>query len=140
MFRADYIMRMIHQLADAIARIAGLNRRGDHDKALIAAEQTWGDLLDVPRALVDSVDTPTLAGMLREPAKIRLAAQLFYEEGRALAGTGDPIHAEARYRRALELLLEARARDPSDEHEGLVMELSRVVPRDALDPRYRTAD
>jgi tetratricopeptide (TPR) repeat protein len=136
-FREDYLLRLIHQLADAIAAIAGLNRKGEHDKALAAADQAWGKLLDAPRELIDAVDTPTLAGMLREPAKIRVAAQLCYEEGRALAGKGDPLHAGIRYRRAMELTLEARAIDPSAEDAAAILELSRLVPTDTLDPRYR---
>ena len=128
MFREDYILRIIQQLVDAIARIAGFNRRGEHDKALAEAEQAWGKLLDAPRELIDVVDSATLASMLRDPEKMRIAAQLLHEEGRALAGKGDPLHAALRYRRALELVLEARAIEPSDADDALVAELSRLVP------------
>jgi hypothetical protein len=138
MFREDYIIRLIQQLVDAIARIAGLNRRGDHDKALAEAEQAWGQLLDAPPDLVDAVDTATLAEMLRSPEKMRIAAQLLHEEGRAFAGKGDPLHAGARYRRAMELVLEARAVEPSEQDDAILMELSRVVPVATLDPRYRS--
>ena len=128
-------MRQIHQLADVISHVAGLNRKGEHDQALAAADQAWGKLLDAPRALIDAVDTPTLAGMLREPAKIRAAAQLLYEEGVALAGQGDPLHAQRRYRRALALMREAQARDPSDEDDAAIRELSRLASAGASDPR-----
>jgi hypothetical protein len=138
MFREDYIHRLIRQLVDAIARISGLNRRGEHDRALAEADQAWGKLLDAPRDLIDAVDTPTLASMLRDPEKMRVAAQLLHEEGRALAGTGDPLHAGLRYRRAMELILEARAIEPSDADDALVMELSRLVPLATLDERYRS--
>lgn len=137
MFREDYILRLIQQLVDAIARIAGFNRRGEHDKALAAAEQAWGTLIDAPPELVGAVDSATLAGMLRTPEKMRLAVQLLHEEGRALAGTGDPLHAAVRYRRAMELLLEARALEPRDDDAALLMELARLVPAHTLDPRYR---
>jgi tetratricopeptide (TPR) repeat protein len=136
-FREDYLMRLIHQFAEFVAHIAGLNRKGEHNLALAAADQAWGKLLDAPRELIDAVDTPTLAGMLREPAKLRAAAQLFYEEGRALAGKGDPLHAQLRYRRAMELMLEVRALDPSDEDTVAILELSRLAPAGMLDPRYR---
>jgi tetratricopeptide (TPR) repeat protein len=136
MFREDHIIRLIQQLVDAIARIAGLNRRGDHDQALAEAEQAWGKLLDAPADLRDAVDTATLAEMLRYPEKMRVAARLLHEEGHALAGKGDPLHAAVRHRRAMELLLEARAIEPSD--DAMVMELSRLVPVATLDPRYRS--
>jgi tetratricopeptide (TPR) repeat protein len=136
-FREDYIIRLIHQLADFIAHIAGFNRKGEYDQALASADQAWGKLIDAPRELIDAVDSPTLAGMLREPAKIRAAAQLCHEEGRALAGKGDPLHAGIRYRRALELMLEARAIDPRNEDDAAILELARLVPAGTLDPRYR---
>jgi hypothetical protein len=79
MFREDYILRIIQQLVDAIARIAGFNRRGEHDKALAEAEQAWGKLLDAPRELIDAVDSATLASMLRDPEKMRIAVQLLHE-------------------------------------------------------------
>ncbi|HET7505390.1 MAG TPA: hypothetical protein VFK02_30430, partial [Kofleriaceae bacterium] len=88
MFREDYILRLIQQLVEFIAHIAGLNQKGEHDRALAAADEAWSKLLDAPRGLIDAVDTPTLAHMLGEPARMRAASQLVYEEGRALAGKG----------------------------------------------------
>ena len=137
MFRQYYIFRLIEQLGEALRRIAGRRQRGDHDGALADAGDTWGKLLDVPHELVDLVDTPTLAGMLREPARMRIAAQLLAEEARAFAGKGDPLHAAARYRRALELMLEARAAQPEADDDSAILELSHHVPAAQLDARYR---
>ncbi|TMQ09254.1 MAG: hypothetical protein E6J90_24065 [Deltaproteobacteria bacterium] len=140
MFREDYLMRHIQSLADAVARILGLNEREEYDRALAAAEQAWQELLDVPGALIRAIDTATLVGMLREPAKLRLAARLFREEARALAGRGEPARAAVRSRRALELLLEARSIDPGERaaDDTAIAELSHAVPVDALAARYRT--
>jgi hypothetical protein len=125
-YQEDYILRLVQQLAAFAAQIAGLSQKGEYDEALAAADQAWGKLLeDTPRALIDAVDTPTLAGMLREPAKIRAAAQLFVEEGRALAGKGDSQRAAARFRRAMELIFEARTLDPLGDSPA---------PRDAASP------
>ncbi|MBC7975267.1 MAG: hypothetical protein H7138_09795 [Myxococcales bacterium] len=137
MFRQDYLMRMIDQLALFVAHVTGLNNRAEHDKALAAADQAWSKLLDAPLALIHAMDTPTLAAMLREPDRIRAAATLLCEEGRALTGKGDPLHAALRYRRAMELVLEARAIAPGSEDDAVLFELSRLVPSDTMDPRYR---
>lgn len=134
-------MRLIQQLADTIARIAGLNRASQHDLALTQIYKAWDKLLDAPRGLIDAVDTATLAQMLREPARMRIAAQLFYEEGRALAGKALPVRAELRYRRALALMLEARAADPaglSAQDDAALLELSRLASAGTPDPRDRS--
>lgn len=133
--RSDYLMRLVRQLVDFLARISGYNRRGEHDKALAEAARAWDDLLDVPRELVDVTDTPTLAGMLRDPAKMRAAAQILIEEGKAFAGKRDPMTASLRYRKALELYLEARVIAPEPGDDPVMFELSRDVGRN-LDPRY----
>jgi len=137
--RDDYLMRLIRQLVDFVARIAGHNRRGEHDQALAEAARAWDDLLDVPRELVDITDTPTLAGMLREPEKMRAAAQLLIEEGRAFAGKRDPATATMRYRKALELYLEARVLAPDPADDAILFELSREAATH-LDPRYVDRD
>lgn len=125
-------MRMIDQLVLFIAHVSGLNGKGEHEKALVAAEQAWGKLLDAPLDMIYSVDGKTLAGMLREPARIRAAAQLLYEQGRALAATGDPLHAALRYRSAMELVIEARAIAPDEQDDAVIFELSRLVPSVSL--------
>jgi len=130
-------MRLIEQLGEALRRIAGLRKRGEYDEAVADVEATWGRLIDVPYELIDLVDTPTLAERLREPANMRIAAQLLMEEARAFSGKGNPIHATLRYRKALELFLEARAIDPQPVDESAILELSRYVHANQLDPRYR---
>lgn len=138
MIREDYIIRMIKQLAAFLARIVRKREAGDYAGALAEAGKAWDDLVgQPPRDLVDLVDTPTLAEMLKEPARMRIAAQLLTEEGRAYAGKGDPAHAAVCYRRAWELYLEARVREPAPEDDAVISELARLVPANQLDPRYR---
>jgi hypothetical protein len=137
--RSDYLMRLIRQLVDFLARIAGHNRRGEHEQALAEAARAWDQLLDVPRELVDVTDTPTLAAMLREPGKMRAAAQILIEEGKAFAGKRDPMTASLRYRKALELYIEARVIAPEPGDDEVMFELSRDVGAN-LDPRYVDAD
>jgi hypothetical protein len=152
MFQEDYILRMVLQLAQAIARITGLNQRAEHAEALREADRAWGEVLgDIPPELAGSVDSRTLAGMLRQPARIRLASQILSEQASALAGQGDAAGAARRARRALELRLEARAADaaasdrparsqrgaPGDPDAAAVRALLALAPADTLAPRYR---
>jgi hypothetical protein len=135
-FREDWIMRLIRQFAEALARIAGLRNAGNFREAQDAADRLYEEL-GIPRALTEVVDTPTLAGMLRTPDKIRCAAMLLWEEGHLCKAQGDPLHAHRKYKRAHELFLEARAIDPQPDDDSAILELSRIVPARDLDPKYR---
>ena len=140
MFRNDYLMRHIEQLAAALARVLGLNRRDEFAVARDEAQRTWEELLDVPRALRDAVDIPTLAGMLREPGRLRLGGRLFAAESTALIGLGDAARGATLQRRALELLLEARAVDPggeTDDDASAIRALSAAVRVDSLTARHQ---
>ena len=100
MFRRDWIMRLIEEIGDFARKIAGHVDKGQFEQALDVANRAWSEVLDVPRELVDRIDAPALAELLREPAKQRAAAQLLVAEARAYAGKGDPLHAALCYRRA----------------------------------------
>jgi hypothetical protein len=154
MFEEDYILRTVKQLAAAIARVAGLNQRGQHEQALAEAERAWGELLgDIPPELAASVDSRTLAGMLRQPARVRLASQIVSEQAHALAAQGDAAGAARRARRALELLLEARAAEAAapdrstrsrhgvasdpETDDAAIRGLLALAPAEALGSRHR---
>lgn len=137
MIREDYIIRLIKQLAAAVARIAGHRKREEYEQAHAAIERAWEELFDIPRALVDRLDGPTLASLLNDAAKLRVAAQLLVEEGKTHAARQDPVHALICKKRAFELFLEARAIDPQDEDDAAILELARSIPPNEIDPRYR---
>jgi len=136
--RDDYIERMIRQLAEATARIAGWTANGKLEEAIRESDRAWSELLDVPRDLVERLDGPTLAQLLAEPARMRIAGELLAAEARAHQAKGNPVHALLCNRRALELFLEARALDPEPHDEAAILELSRLVPKTEIDARYRT--
>ncbi len=138
MYREDYIMRLVRQLAEAVARMAGLRKAGDHDGALAAAGTLY-DELGIARELIDLVDTPTLASLLGRPDKMRAAAQLLWEEGHIYKAKRDPLAAFTRYKHAHQLFLEARAVDPQPDDDSAILELSRVVHARDLDPQYRNS-
>lgn len=136
MIREDYIMRIIRQLGVALARIAGFRKAGKHEEALDESGKLY-DELGVPREVCDVVDTPTLAGLLKHPDKIRALAQVCWEEGRIYQAKGDPLTSFGRLRRALELFLEARTLAPEPDDDLAILELFRTVPARDLDARYQ---
>ena len=138
MIREDFILRMIRQFAEALGRVARLRDEGKYERALDDTGRLYEDL-GVPREVCDVVDTPTLAGLLVHPDKMRALAQVCWEEARIFQASGDPLTAFGRQRRALELLLEARAIDPSSDDDSAILELSRIVDARHLDERYRSA-
>ena len=132
MIREDYLIRLIRQLAEVLARAAGFNARKQHDQAIDALQRAWDELLETPRDLLEVVDDATLAELLREPGKMRIAAQLLAEEARATAGKGDPVHAAVLSTRAMRLYASARVLDPTEDDDAAILELSRAVPPGAL--------
>jgi hypothetical protein len=136
MLREDFIIRIIRQVIEALARMAGLRTEGDPVAALAAADEAY-DLLGVPRDLAAAVDSATLADLLRHPEKIRAMVRLSQEEAAAYHALRDPLTAAARYRRATELMLELRVRDPRPEDAAILQELFRHIQTGTLDPRYK---
>jgi len=149
MFREDFLIRMIQQVAEALRRLMGQRERGEYDAALRTSGELYDELTTMPRAMTDEMDTASFARLLGSAEKIRTMAMLCWEEGRVYAGKGDPIVAHARYCRAHELFLEARAIDrartgggaggAATDDDSAILELSRVAPARDLAARYRGA-
>ena len=139
----DFILRMIHQLARALARMVGLVDENKLDDALKEGEKIY-DRLGVPKELVEIADSSTVGDLLEHPEKIRVLAQVLVQEARVFALKKDPIHAAVRERQALELLIEAERRSPSfpgtvasAEISDLLETLVNKVPQHSLGRPYR---
>lgn len=138
MISQDYIIRIIQQVGEAIARMIGKKDNGDYRAALQQAESAY-DLLGIPPDLAAAMNSESLASLLGHPEKIRLMARLSQQEGELYTATGDPLTGTARYRRAAELMLEARTRDPQPEDASVLQELFRHFPTSSLARKYRDA-
>ncbi len=138
MLREDFIIRLIKQVADFVKRVVNTREvEGDNERARDEIQRAYEDLLGLPPGLSDRLDAATMATMLRDPDKMRAAAQLSWQEGHTYKAMRDPVTAFARYRRAHELYLEARALDPQEQDDAAILELSRLAHARDLDPRYR---
>lgn len=83
MLRDDFVMRMVRQLAAALARIAGLRKAGLLDEAAQQLDLAFADLGVDPK-LAGSADATLLLGLTADPAR-REALRRLLEERDALA-------------------------------------------------------
>jgi hypothetical protein len=101
----DYFMRMIEQVAAAIAEIAALIRAGDFDLALIVVRKTsdlvLGNLLPVFERL-DATSVVDLIGK-HDLDRVRMYAALLAEEGTIRERRGEMPRAQYCFSRALDL-------------------------------------
>lgn len=136
MFRQDYILRIIQQAAQAIARMLGATEKEEYQQARLHADEAYS-ILGIPPELVLRMDSPSLVGLFPEVEKIRLLAQLLWQEGQLLRATKDPVNGLDRQRRAVELLLEAQRMAPEPEDADKLQEMLRHVPTSTLAKRYQ---
>lgn len=101
--RDDVVLRVVHQLVEALLRAAGLRKKKD----LPAAEQALGDglgALGLPLALVAGLDAGTLAGLVPDPARRALVAAALIELAELRAAAGRTDEASALHERAARLV------------------------------------
>ena len=125
MQRYDYIQRVIEQLAAALARIAGLQAEGKHVEALAEVQRAYSGL-DLNPHLVRSLDSVSLARLLREPTKVHAVARLLKEEADLRESMGELSVADLLRRRALRL---CRTLESTPDHPAatLAAELERAL-------------
>jgi hypothetical protein len=136
MQRYDFIQRLIQQIAEAIAKVAGLRSEGRTQEALGVVEQTFAALGVDPEAL-RRLDSRSLAMLHGPPQKLRALARLCELQADMLDQLQRQELAADRRRRALELVLEAEAQDPDGADADLLSRLATRVDRATLGERYR---
>ena len=114
MLREDYLERMIRQLAQALARVLDLRRRGETEAALEALESAMASLAGLDPRTVEASDPAVLAALLREPVRLAALGRLLAERAALEGERGQAERAAATRRRALALLLEASLSGPLD--------------------------
>lgn len=135
--RRDYILRLIEQFVEMLARIVGLRKAGKLDEAEKLARETADGIFGSLRSMIDGVDSSTAASLLGSREKIVVYAALTAEEAEIAALRGDARKTSNRRRRALELYLEASRLGELDEHSRKNVELLRqLVDAQRLESRY----
>ncbi len=122
MYRDDWLLGQLEDLAACLAAVAGFRRRGQPAEARVELEATARRALGLDPAVLVALSLPSVLDLLaadeaphRKGARTALAARLLAEIAAILHMTGDPS-AEATARRARELRDAALAAgfDPAD--------------------------
>lgn len=135
--RRDYILRMIEDLAQAIARVAGARAAGRLDEAALLLRETANGLFGPLYSMIEQLDAAGAATLLRDHQKVLAYAALVAEQ----AAIDEARGRRPGYRRALELYLEAilMGATVDDRMRDAVMPLLSRVSEARLSDRYRKA-
>jgi hypothetical protein len=112
MYQQDLLLRLIHQLGDAVARAVGLARNERYEEALEEVREAKGRLRIVP-GLLEHLAPAALLELLG-PEQARALAQLFETEASILEQMGRRPFADRARRRGRDLLALLDAGNPRD--------------------------
>lgn len=99
----DYILRMIRQLAQAIARIVGLRESGKPEQALQAVQETSDALLGPLAPMLPRLDAKSAAALIGNPEKLEAIVRLLSEEAAIHKAMGNLSLAQSTLNRAAAL-------------------------------------
>jgi len=80
MFREDYLMKMVQQLAEHLAKIVKLRDAGELEQALAAVDEGLAALFGDDLTLLQQLDPLSAARMLSHPERKTAYAKLLEEE------------------------------------------------------------
>jgi hypothetical protein len=109
MYQKDYILRMIEMIADLIAAILALIRKGDYRKASQAIENLFYDFLKQDAAFFNRIPKEDLTGTLLGEhnftnGHLQILSELFYAQAELSAAQGNRDDSLQFYEKSLVLL------------------------------------
>lgn len=110
MFRRDYLIRLIEQAGDAMAKALTRRKDGDPVEATRILDAALTDLLEKQASLFVHLDAASAARMLADPLRITAAAQIYLAQSNLLAEGGDTLGAGIKLTSAKIFYEEARRR------------------------------
>lgn len=139
MIERDYIMRMMQQLANALARIMRAREQEKYDEAQDAIDEAYGELFGLNETLVGVMSAESLAQLLGDSEKIKALARLLKEEGELCELQDDPTQAAIKYKKSLELYLEAVSSQTKIdlESESMIKSLLDKIDFELLPKKYQ---
>jgi len=153
MIERDYLMRIVHQLSQALTQVLFRKRAEEYDEALLELQRTGQLFLDLDPGVLHTVTYEDLYNALteRDLARVEaasLVAELFRQQGEIFARQGLPDAAAHSAHLALRLYLhlfvthdELRTPDYVARIDGLLEEVDPyALPRDAQHALFQYYD
>lgn len=103
----DYVMRMVKQIAELLARAMGLKGQKKDQEAAEVLEAGCLELLGIDWKTLAWSDSASAAQLLREPVKIRMFAQLMEHRAQFHEDAGQAADARSKFQHAYELYRES---------------------------------
>ena len=99
----DYVMRLVKQLAEFVARLLKLASAAKPEEALSMLRAGCSQALGMEYEVLSMLDAKSAVELLGEPARVIAFIQLIEAMGDVDARSGEPMRALTRYQHALEL-------------------------------------
>ena len=99
----DYVMRLVKQLAEFIARALKLANAAKPEEALATLRAACGQALGMEYEVLSMLDAKSAVELLGEKARVTAFIQLVEAMGDVDARGNEPMRALTRYQHALEL-------------------------------------
>jgi hypothetical protein len=106
----DYVMRLVKQLADFIARALKLAGSAKPEEALATLREACSSALGMEYEVLSMLDVMSAIELLGEPSRALAFIRLVEAMGDVDARGAEPVRALTRYQHALELTQELLAR------------------------------
>ena len=103
----DFIIRLVKQLAELLARAMKLKSAKKDDEAAEVIESGCLSLLGIDWKTLAWVDSASAAQLLKDPARIRAFAALLEQRAHFHAEAGEAGEARSKYQHAFEMYREA---------------------------------
>lgn len=103
----DYVMRLVKQLAELLARALKLQGQKKHEEAAEVLEAGCLSLFGMDWKTLAWADSASAAELLKEPMRVRLFASLVEQRAQFHEECGEAAEARSKFQHAYELYREA---------------------------------
>ena len=134
--RRDYLLRVIEQFGEFVARLMNLKAEQKHEDALRELDELVTKLFGAQKTMLPKVDVTTAAMLLGDAHAIIVYAWLLRQRADLDEARGDHLVARAGYKRAIELAATGKTKGGMFEDlREILGQVARDIPVGMLDDK-----